>query len=84
MREFIVQNCFAILSASFFSMDTCYVVPKHVSVQIDSLNLNSAGWVVSYQRPYLSTASSLCLYLNSFTNLLLSLGSLVMSLMQNC
>lgn len=30
-------------SAAFLSMDTCHVVPKHVSVRVNSLNFNGAG-----------------------------------------
>lgn len=36
MWKFIIQNCFTILSAVFLSMDICHVVPKHVSVQVNS------------------------------------------------
>lgn len=61
-----------------------HIVPKCVSGQADCLNLKSAGWVVRSQRPHLGRACSLCLYLNSFANLLLCLGSFVSSLMQNC
>lgn len=44
MWEFIIQNCFATLSAVFLSMDISHVVPKLVSVQNNSLNFNGAGW----------------------------------------